>query len=317
MLCTFPLSRKRCAALLSAGLALAFLPGCQSPQGAAEAKKRLESGRQEEAAFQKWRLNYRQASERLANAPAWAPPSPQTPARQPVERKSTYSQVHVSSKVLAMTFDDGPHPVNTPRLLDMLKQRKLKATFFVVGQNAKEYPAVLRRIVAEGHEIANHTWSHAYLTKLSPGALRKEFADTRDVIVAATGIHPKISRPPYGAVNSAVKSLLLNEFGYSTILWSVDPEDWKRPGVSVVTSRLVTGAHPGAILLAHDIHAPTIDAMPATFDRLLAQGYRFVTVSELIQMEEHQASARTTSGPSSPPGDLFADAAPQGPASLP
>lgn len=286
MSCAFKLFSRGLPAILPCLAAVLSLSSCQSPQGAADAKRRLESGRAEEAGFLRWRTNYRQAADRIANAPAWAPAPGLPETKLAVSKKTSYSQVHLSGKVLAMTFDDGPHPSNTPRLLDMLKQRHLKATFFVVGQNAKEHPEILKRIIAEGHEIANHTWSHAYLTKLSVGAVRKEFADTRDVIIAATGVAPKLSRPPYGAVNSAVKSLLMNEFGYTTILWSVDPEDWKRPGVSVVTNRLVSGAHPGAILLAHDIHGPTIEAMPATFDRLLAQGYKFVTVSQLIQMEE-------------------------------
>lgn len=309
----FKLFSKSLPALLPGVAAAILLSGCQSPQGAAETKQRLEAGRAAEAGFLKWRTNYRKASEQVANAPAWAPAPGQPDTKLAVVKKTSYSQVHLSGKVLAMTFDDGPHPSNTPRLLDMLKQRHLKATFFVVGQNAKEHPEILRRIIAEGHEIANHTWSHAYLTKLSVAAVRKEFADTRDVIIAATGVAPKISRPPYGAVNSAVKSLLMNEFGYTTILWSVDPEDWKRPGVSVVTNRLVTGAHPGAILLAHDIHAPTIEAMPATFDRLLAQGYKFVTVSQLIQMEEAPATPAPAAAhaqlPPSTAGDLIVQAA--------
>lgn len=305
---TLHLSNRGCAALLR-GLAilpvLAALPGCQSPQGAAEAKKRMQAGQAEEAGFQRWRANYRQAAERHAKTPAWTPPQAQ-PETQPSVRKTSYSSVHVSGRVLAMTFDDGPHPSNTPRLLDLLKQRKLRATFFVTGQNAKEYPAILRRMVAEGHEVANHTWSHADLTRVSMASARKELADTREAIVAATGVEPKLFRPPYGAVNSSIRSLCSSEFGYSTILWSVDPLDWKRPGVSVVTSRLVNGAHAGGILLAHDIHGPTIEAMPATFDRLLAQGYKFVTVSQLIDMEVAREPAQSKSGSRTTSGELVA-----------
>ena len=271
-------------------LVLVAFTGCQSPHGRAEAKQRLELGKREDAASRVWQENYHRASDRLAKAPAWVPPSAQRDTK-PSGTKTTYSQVPVSAKVLAMTFDDGPHPSLTPRLLDMMKQRHIKATFFVVGQNAKEYPEILRRIVAEGHEIGTHTWSHAYLTKLSLAAVRKEFADAQDAVTVATGIKPVVFRPPYGATNTAVKSLIMNEFGNRTILWSVDPEDWKRPGVSVVTSRLVTGAHPGAILLAHDIHASTIEAMPATFDRLTSMGYKFVTVSDLIRMSETPSTA--------------------------
>lgn len=202
-----------------------------------------------------------------------------------VGSQNSYSRVPISEPILAMTFDDGPHPTNTPRLLDILKARNIKATFFVVGSNARRYPHILRRMVAEGHEIGNHTDSHAYLTKISSDAIRRELSVTHQAIVSATGVAPRTVRPPYGAVTSEQKAWIKAEFGYPSILWSVDPEDWKRPGVSVVTSRLVSGARPGGILLAHDIHSPTIDAMPSTLDQLLAKGFRFVTVTQLISLE--------------------------------
>ena len=200
-------------------------------------------------------------------------------------RQDSYRDVPITEPYVAMTFDDGPHPSNTPRLLDILKKRNVKATFYVVGSNARRYPHILRRMVAEGHEIGNHTDSHAYLTKLSRDGVRRELAVTHQAIVSATGIAPRTMRPPYGAISSELKAGIKREFGYPSILWSVDPNDWKRPGSSVVANRLVSGARPGGILLAHDIHSPTIDAMPSTLDRLLAKGFRFVTVTQLISME--------------------------------
>lgn len=201
---------------------------------------------------------------------------------------ATYFSIKTSEKVIAITFDDGPHGVNTPRLLDMLKQRNVKATFYVVGNMIKNSygPDVLRRIIAEGHEIGNHTVTHATLSRLSDSGLRKELQDAEDMIFKITGVKPRTMRPPGGAIKNDQKKLMLREFGYPTIMWSVDPEDWKRPGASVVTSRLVNGARPGGILLVHDLHAPTVDAMPSTLDQLLAQGYRFVTITELINMDE-------------------------------
>ncbi len=203
------------------------------------------------------------------------------------QSKSSYSSVNINRRCLAMTFDDGPHPKLTPRLLDILRQRKIRATFFVIGQNAKSYPGIMRRMAAEGHEVANHTWTHPYLTRMSDSAVRSQMQRTHATIVETTGKPPTLMRPPYGATNSRQKEWLLREFGYPTIMWSVDPKDWQRPGVSAVRNRLVAGARPGAILLAHDIHAPTIAAMPGTFDALLKRGYRFVTVSELIALEKH------------------------------
>ena len=155
---------------------------------------------------------------------------------------------------------------------------------------SKNQPAILRRMIAEGHEVANHTWTHGDMTKLSQAAVRKELADSRDAIVAACGVAPKLWRPPYGAVNSHLKNWIKQEFGYPTIMWSVDPLDWKKPGASVVADRLVSGTGNGGILLAHDIHKSTIDAMPSALDRLLAKGYKFVTVSQLIALGSGTAS---------------------------
>jgi peptidoglycan/xylan/chitin deacetylase (PgdA/CDA1 family) len=207
------------------------------------------------------------------------------PKVPPPGARNTYSSVNVNGPYIAITFDDGPHPTNTPRLLNILAERNIKATFFVVGQLAKEYPQIIRRILAEGHEIANHTMTHPTLTRISDDRIRRELGDTHKAMVDIAGYHMRLFRPPGGATNARLKEWFHNEYGYSTILWTVDPQDWKRPGVSVVTSRLVNGARPGAILLAHDLHAPTVDAMPGTLDQLLAKGFKFVTVSQLLNME--------------------------------
>ncbi|MDF1658993.1 MAG: polysaccharide deacetylase family protein [Verrucomicrobiales bacterium] len=211
------------------------------------------------------------------------------PARGPlptsVGTKNSYSKVNTSLPFIALTFDDGPHATNTPRLLDILKQRNVKATFYVVATNVKRYPEIMRRIVAEGHEIGNHTVTHGNLTKMSPDEVRSELSRSRDAIVAATGVTPRTMRPPYGAITADQKDWIRREFGYPSILWSVDPEDWKKPGASVVTRRLVSGASPGGILLVHDIHAPTIDAIPSALDQLSAKGFQFVTVTQLIAID--------------------------------
>jgi peptidoglycan/xylan/chitin deacetylase (PgdA/CDA1 family) len=208
------------------------------------------------------------------------------PTVPPAGAKVSYSQVNITEKVLAMTFDDGPHPSLTPKLLDILKARNIKCTFFVIGKQVKMYPNIIRRMIAEGHEVANHTWTHASLTSRSDDQIRSELKQSEDALVEVANYRPQLIRPPYGAINTRIKQLMYSEFGYPTIMWSVDPQDWRRPGVSVVTSRLVNGAHPGAIMLAHDIHPPTIEAMPAMFDQLLAKGYQFVTVSQLLNMEK-------------------------------
>ncbi|MDF1814468.1 MAG: polysaccharide deacetylase family protein [Verrucomicrobiales bacterium] len=198
----------------------------------------------------------------------------------------TYTRIKTSEQVISITFDDGPHPQNTPRLLDMLKERGIKATFFVVGDMVRHNPHLLRRMIAEGHEIGNHTVTHDTLSRMNDRALKAEMSAAHQQILAATGVPPRCMRPPGGAIKKDQKQFLLREFGYPTILWSCDPKDWQRPGVEVVTQRLLDGAYPGGILLVHDLHKPTVDAMPKTLDVLLSRGYRFVTISELIAMDE-------------------------------
>jgi peptidoglycan-N-acetylglucosamine deacetylase len=198
----------------------------------------------------------------------------------------THSRGPADQPLVALTFDDGPHPQNTPRLLDMLRQRNIKATFYVIGRNVDMYPAIVRRTVAEGHEIGNHTYTHRLLTKLGDTELLGEMNRTRDSIARAAGVQPRTMRPPYGALAPRQRDLVHSQFGYPTVLWSVDPRDWQRPGPSVVASRIVSGSTNGAIILAHDLHAPTVDAMPATLDGLLRKGFRFVTVSQMIALQE-------------------------------
>ena len=214
-------------------------------------------------------------------------PAPTTP------RKPSYNSCNVESNTVAMTFDDGPHPKLTPRLLDLLKERGIKATFFVIGKCVAEYPDIAKRIVDEGHEIANHTWNHPQLPKLSPTAFAAEITQTNDAIKQATGILPVTMRPPYGAINAGITKRLNEEYGLSVILWSVDPQDWKIRKADHVSSHIIKNAAPGAIILAHDIHASTIDAMPAALDALQAKGYKFVTVSELIAMDRPAAPKAT------------------------
>ena len=203
----------------------------------------------------------------------------------PVERKASYSEVHVGGqKVIALTFDDGPSKKLTPQLLDTLKRYGAHCTFFVVGQNAAEHPEILQRAVAEGHEIADHSWSHPSLSKLSVSGINSQLDRTDAAIEKAIGHKPVLVRPPYGATNSTVRRILA-ERGQTDILWSVDPLDWKYRNADRVERELVKGAAPGAILLSHDIHPTTVAAIPAVLARLTEQGYRFVTVSELLDME--------------------------------
>jgi peptidoglycan/xylan/chitin deacetylase (PgdA/CDA1 family) len=239
-----------------------------------------------------------------SNAPAPAA------AASPAQPQITFNSVHVDGPYIALTFDDGPNPTLTPKLLDLLAAHRMKATFFVVGQNAADHPDILRRAVREGHEIANHSWSHPNLGKMSDEAVRRELQKTDDAIFAAIGKRPTLLRPPYGSITARQKRWIHDDFGYRIIIWDVDPFDWKRPGPIAVCNRIVKETRAGSIVLAHDIHPPTIEAMPATFDQLDRKGFKSVTVSELLAMAtplppKPTAIPRAIAIPAASPGAIY------------
>lgn len=233
--------------------------------------------------------------------PGSQPSGVQAPTARPPRAPAQYNEVPMSRPIVALTFDDGPHPELTPRLLDILRQNGVRATFYVIGRSVAAYPEIARRIVAEGHEIANHSYNHPALTTLSASRLNQELASTTEVIQRVTGRRPTNMRPPYGAINDRVRAAILRDHGLDVIMWSVDPLDWKRPGAEVVRRRLVEGATPGGILLAHDIHPGTIEAMPGTIQDLKAKGYGFATVSQLLALREPKLAASSAQGQPQPP----------------
>lgn len=231
------------------------------------------------------------------------------------ESAITFNSVHVDGPYIAMTFDDGPSAALTPKLLDILAAHHIKVTFFVLGEMVAEHPEILARAAREGHEIASHSWSHPNFAKMSQENIRSQLQRTDDQIKSATGKRPTLFRPPYGSITEREKRWIHDEFGYDIILWDVDPLDWKRPGPAVVRNRILKETRPGSIVLSHDIHPGTIEAMPSTFDELEAKGFKFVTVSELIDMatpetphpkaqpvEKTAAKAPSPAVPASSPG---------------
>jgi peptidoglycan-N-acetylglucosamine deacetylase len=244
------------------------------------------------------------------DTPAASPSPSESPTSTPeapaaASKPATWFSVNVDGPYVAMTFDDGPSAETTPRLLDILKERNIKVTFFEIGQNAERNPAIVKRILAEGHEIGNHSWTHPQLSKLSDERVTEEITKTQDAIknASGSGYTPTLLRPPYGAITARQKEWIEKQFGLSIIMWSVDPFDWKRPGASVIEQRILAGARPGAIILSHDIHKQTVDAMPATLDALAAKGFKFVTVSQLIAMNKPKAtpSPRPSTSPHASP----------------
>ena len=222
------------------------------------------------------------------------------------ESSITFSSVHVDGPYIAMTFDDGPSAMLTPKLLDLLAAHHIKATFFVIGENVAEHPEIVARAAREGHEIGNHSWSHPNFGKMSDESVRRQLWQTDDAIKNAIGKRPTIMRPPYGSITAREKHWIHDELGYQIILWDVDPYDWKRPGPAVVRNRILKETQPGSIVLSHDIHPGTIEAMPSTFEALEAKGFKFVTVSELIRM----ATPRPSHASPQPGESLPANATP-------
>lgn len=196
-------------------------------------------------------------------------------------------EVPTDEKVIALTFDDGPDPVDTPAILELLRQYEAKATFFVIGQRVEKYPALARREAAEGHEIANHTYSHKY-NKRKPAAdqIEDEIIKTERSIVEATGHKPYLFRPPGGYYNEQVVSAS-RKSGYKVVMWSwhQDTEDWNTPGVGKIVNKVLKNARNGDIVLFHDYvegKSQTVDALKQILPELKQRGFRFVTVSELL-----------------------------------
>ncbi|GGV37452.1 deacetylase [Actinomadura cremea] len=204
-----------------------------------------------------------------------AEPKPEPPKPPPVRKVDC-----ARAKCVALTFDDGPVP-GTAELLDVLDANGVRATFFLVGEKAAEHPDLVRREYLAGHEIANHSYTHADLGAASETRVLSELQRTQDVIRNATGFTPVLLRPPYGSMSKTLTEEA-RRMGLAQVLWSVDPQDWSDRDSGSVERRVVEGARPGGVVLMHDIHGSTVDAVPDIIERLREDGYVFVTVTELF-----------------------------------
>lgn len=180
-------------------------------------------------------------------------------------------------KCVALTFDDGPG-ASTGRLLDILAEKRVHATFFVLGKQVRLHPDLVQRAVEDGHEIGDHTWDHKPLTSLPAPRILRQIDRTADEIENAAGIRPDVMRPPVGAINGSVAKLI----GLPAILWSVDTRDWQHRDTEKVVDAVREQARAGAVVLMHDIYPATVDAVPRVIDQLRADGYALVTIRELF-----------------------------------
>ncbi|WP_433857199.1 polysaccharide deacetylase family protein [Streptomyces kronopolitis] len=185
------------------------------------------------------------------------------------------------AKCVALTFDAGPSE-NTGRLLDILKREKVHATFFMLGENhVDKRPAEVKRIDAEGHELANHTWSHRILTDIEPAEARREMSRVQDAVRKITGKTPKLMRPPQGRTDESV-SAISKDLGLAQILWSVTAKDYRTNDSALITQRVLEQTERDGIILLHDIYRGTVPAVPGILKELKRRGYTVVTVSRLL-----------------------------------
>jgi polysaccharide deacetylase family sporulation protein PdaB len=186
-----------------------------------------------------------------------------------------------AKKHVAITFDDGPHPDFTPKLLEILKQYGAKATFFVVGEMAEKSPELVKAEMAAGHDVGNHTYHHVNLTKIPNEDVATEIKACGDVIQQITGKAPHLFRPPGGDYNKRVAEAV-EALGYTMVLWTDDPGDYASPGDKVIETRLLDKISNGGIILLHDGVQQTVDVLPQILQHLKSKGFEFVTVDEMM-----------------------------------
>ena len=181
-------------------------------------------------------------------------------------------------KKIALTFDDGPHPEYTPKLLDGLKERNVSAAFFLTGENSEQNPEIVERIYREGHIIGNHSYTHVQLSKLSDLEACKEITKANEAIENITGKTPDYIRPPFGSWNKNLDCIT----NMIVVLWDVDPLDWQCQNKELVVKRVVSNVKEDDIILLHDSYQSTVDATFEIIDTLEKKGYEFVSLDEII-----------------------------------
>lgn len=198
----------------------------------------------------------------------------------------SFSMEHTQEKVVALTFDDGPNKPYTQQILDILDEKKIKATFFVLGENVKPNLDLLQRMVSQGHEIENHGYSHDFRQYRLFDELKKSDTEIYDVIK----MHTQYYRPPGGYITKFQRENIEKK-GYEVILWSVDSQDWRRPGVKGIINNVIKNVYSGAIILFHDgggLRIQTVEALKLLITDLSNQGYRFVTIRELKDLKNRE-----------------------------
>lgn len=235
-------------------------------------------------------------SELPASAPAPVPLSPEHSWYELVDMfpGTFFLKGSGNIKTIAITFDDGPDEMYTPQVLDVLRDYNVPATFFLIGQRSQLYPGVVERIMAEGHVVANHSWSHPRLPEVSAQEVRREMQLTEDMLAEITGLRTALMRPPYGAISKEVLTEL-QALDYKVINWTADSVDWRDQTVEQIMANTLPDVKNGGILLFHSAggaqqsRAATVEALPLLIETLRAEGYRFVTVDELLGVAAYRS----------------------------
>ena len=188
-------------------------------------------------------------------------------------------RVDPEKKLIAFSFDDRPYRKNTEKILKALDKNNARATFFMLGQNAKYYPDLVKKVEESGNEIAGHSWNHPLLTKLGKKGVKKQMSQMNEAIASVTGSDVGLLRPPYGSINRTVKNTVKDPL----ILWSIDTLDWKTLNADKTAAAILKQAKDGDIILMHDIHAPTAEAVKKVLPKLEKKGFQVCTVSELLE----------------------------------
>ena len=213
-------------------------------------------------------------------------------------RSGTFYRANIPEKVVAITFDDGPSPVWTPAILDALDKAGVKATFFMLGEHVQKYPKVAKLVVERGHEIANHSMHHNNFIYYDKYQVEKDIKDAEKAILVATGVTTHLFRPPKAWLSKREKKKI-REFGYEVVLWTLNSKDWVNFDDKYIVRYLVKNVRPGDIILFHDSggffkseegnRVETVNSIPRLVEKLKGQGYRFVTVGELLRLSDEYA----------------------------
>ncbi len=210
-------------------------------------------------------------------------------------REGTIYKVNTDQKKVALTFDDGPSPIWTPQILHALKEKNVKATFFMIGYHVQKYPDIARQVARDGHTIANHGYAHSVILYYKPAEIEEEIKYTEEVIRNITGKTTRFFRPPKAWLRPSIKEKIIS-MGYNVILWSLNSKDWVCFNHRYIVSRLVKRIRAGDIILFHDsgniysteggVRRQTVKAIPLLIDTLRKKGFEFVSIDELINISK-------------------------------